>query len=160
MAPEDTRTPEELGPYLQAAFVCEKVLQERDGVMSAIRIIDTHSRVAVGGPVVMEPFDYPMCLLIAFKSGEALGTYQISITPIRPDTNEKLPPMSMNVNFEAPAYRGVGIAAQLAMRFEVPGVWYFDVELEGEGRPKRRVTRIPFRVIYLPQPAQKNHSHE
>ena len=28
------------GPFLQSALICEKVLQEQDGVLSAIRIID------------------------------------------------------------------------------------------------------------------------
>lgn len=158
MVPEDMRTPEELGPYLQAAFICEKILQERDGVTSAIRIIDTHNRVVPGGPAIMEPFDSLLSLLIAFKSGQALGTHTISIIPIRPGTNERLQSLSLNVNFEAPEYRGVVIAAQLAMRFEVPGVWNFDVELEGEGR-RRRVTRIPFRVVYLPQPLPTAGSH-
>ncbi len=31
---------EEGGPFLQAAFICEKVLTEADGTVSAIRIID------------------------------------------------------------------------------------------------------------------------
>ncbi len=29
------------GPYLQAAFFCERLLEEADGVLSAIRIVDT-----------------------------------------------------------------------------------------------------------------------
>ena len=28
------------GPYLNAAFLCEKILEEKSGVLSAIRIID------------------------------------------------------------------------------------------------------------------------
>ena len=154
---KEPRTPDELGPYLQAALICEKILQERDGVMSVVRIIDTFNRVVPGGPTIMEPFPFLLNLLIAFKSGQALGTYEISITPTRPNSNEKLPSMKLNVNFEAPDYRGVGIAAQLMMQFDTPGVWYFDVELTGEGRT-RRVSRIPFRVIYLPQPEQKSNA--
>jgi hypothetical protein len=33
------------GPYLNAALLCEKVLQERDGVLSIIRIIDRAQHV-------------------------------------------------------------------------------------------------------------------
>ena len=48
------------GPYLAVAVFCEKVLVERDGVTSAIRLVDRVNRSAVGpeSPEVMEPFDY------------------------------------------------------------------------------------------------------
>ncbi|CAI4029901.1 hypothetical protein DNFV4_00321 [Nitrospira tepida] len=148
---EEMRTPDEFGPYLNAAFICEKVLREQDGVMSAIRIIDrvTH---AAPGPDVMEPFPYRFALVLNFKSGEALGTYQISIQPIKPN-NEKLQAAVYPVNFESPGDRGVGICADMQILFDVPGLWWFDIYLSGEGRV-RRVSRIPFRIIYLPQPVK------
>ena len=61
------------GPYLSAAFLCEKVLEEKDGVKSAIRIIDRVTRTAVGPnpPMEMEPFQYNIVLLLKFKSGLA-----------------------------------------------------------------------------------------
>jgi hypothetical protein len=152
--PEETRTPDDLGPYLTAAFICEKILREQDGVISAIRIIDrvTHS---VAGPDVMEPFPYRIALVLMLKSGEALGNYQISIQPIKPETNEKLPAVVYPVNFESPADRGVGICADMQIVFDVPGLWWFDIYLSGQGKV-RRVTRIPFRIIYLPQPVQRS----
>ena len=52
----------EQGPYLSAAFFCEKVLVEQDGVKSAIRIVDRVTRTVVhpNPPPEMEPFDYDM----------------------------------------------------------------------------------------------------
>ena len=44
------------GPYLEAAFFCEKVLQEIDGTKSAIRIVDRINR-QIPGPM-------EVCLLI------------------------------------------------------------------------------------------------
>lgn len=150
--PEATNTPGQFGPYLTAAITCEKVLREQDGVMSTIRIIDrlTH---AVPGPDVMEPFPYRFTMLLSFKSGEALGNYQVSIQPIKPGTDEKLPPAVYSVNFEGPADRGVAICAEMQIVFDVAGLWWFDIYLSGEGNV-RRVTRVPFRIIYLPQPAK------
>jgi len=147
-------TPGELGPYLNAALICEKILREQDGVVSAIRIIDrlTHS---VPGPDTMQPFAYRLCLLLAFKSGQALGNYTISIQPIKPGTAEKMPAAVYPVNFEQPDDRGIGICADMQIEFDVPGLWWFDIYLTGQGEA-RRVTRIPFRVIYLPQPIQKS----
>jgi hypothetical protein len=150
--PEQISTPDELGPYLSAAFICEKVLREQDGVMSAIRIIDRLTR-AVPGPDMMEPFHYQFALVLSFKSGEALGTYQLSIQPIKPGTSEKLPAAVYTVNFETPADRGVAMCADMQIVFDVPGLWWFDIFLSGEGRV-RRFTRVPFRIIYLPQPVQ------
>lgn len=154
---ETTSTPDELGPYLNAAFICEKVLQERDGVMSAIRIIDRLTHTMPGADVaVMDPFPYQFTLLLGFKSGEALGNYQISIQPIRPEDNVKMGAAVYTVNFEAPADRGVGVCANMQIQFDTPGLWWFDIfltELSGLKRI-RRVTRIPLRIIYLPQAGQ------
>jgi len=154
---EPTSTPNELGPYLSSAFICEKVLQERDGVTSAIRIIDRLTHTIPGSNVdVMDPFPYQFSLLLGFKSGEALGNYQVSIQPIKPESDAKMPPANYTVNFEAPADRGVGICAIMQITFDVPGLWWFDVyltELSGLKRI-RRVTRIPFRIVYLPQQGQ------
>ena len=156
--PEDARTPEEYGPHLAAAFFCEKVLSEQDGVLSAIRIIDrlTHS---VPGTEVMEPFPYQLVMMLSLKSGQAQGVYQVSIQPIKPGTNEKPPAAVYSVNFESPEDRGIGIVANIQILFDVPGLWWFEIWLTGEGRI-RRVTRIPFRVIYLPQPEKKSGSPE
>jgi hypothetical protein len=150
--PEKTSTPDEFGPYLSAAFICEKVLREQDGVMSAIRIIDRLTR-AVPGPDVMEPFPYQFALVLSFKSGEALGNYQVSIQPIKPGTGEKLTPAVYTVNFEMPADRGVALCADMQIVFDVPDLWWFDIYLSGQDKV-RRVTRIPFRIVYLPQPVR------
>jgi hypothetical protein len=150
---EVTGTPEDLGPYLNAAFICEKALREQDGVVSAIRMVDRITRV--GPNEVMDPFEYHFVLLLNFKSGQALGTYKISIQPIKPGTNEKLPAAVYSVNFEPPEDRGVGLCADMRVEFDVQGLWWFDIYLSGERR-ERRVSRIPFRIIYLPQPEQKS----
>ena len=39
---------ESSGPYLAAAVLCEKVLQEKDGVLSAIRLVDRFIITASG----------------------------------------------------------------------------------------------------------------
>lgn len=65
---ETTSTPNELRPYLSSAFIYEKVLQERDGVMSAIRIIDRLTHTIPGTkPEAMDPFQYQFNLLLGFK---------------------------------------------------------------------------------------------
>ena len=55
-------------------------------------------------------------------------------------------PFRATVNFEGDDERGVNVVANMQMRFEVAGLHWFNVSLDGH-----RVTRIPLRVVYLPQ---------
>ena len=91
----------EQGPYLQMAVFCEKVLHERDGVLSAIRIIDRMNRTAAGPnpPDVMPPFDYQLTALITLKSGRARGSVYVEIEPEMP-SGIKRPRAGMTAQME------------------------------------------------------------
>lgn len=143
--------PFEKGPYLSAAFLCEKVLTEQDGVKSAIRIIDrvTHTVGSPSPPEQMEPFDYELAMLIRFKSGWARGPHSLQVNLIKP-SGESPPPVERELNFEGEEDRGVDLVANLVMRFEVPGIYWFEVYLNNV-----RLTRIPLRIIYLRQVTRK-----
>ena len=69
------------GPYLQAALLCERVMEEKDGVLSVIRIFDRVIQTASGpsAPEAMQPLNYAMTALIILKSGRATGTVQVKI---------------------------------------------------------------------------------
>lgn len=142
--------PFESGPYLSAAFLCEKVLEEKDGVKSAIRIIDriTHTVVGPNPPEELQPFDYRITLFLKFKSGTARGPMQLQIRLTKP-SGESPPSTRHTLNFEGEDDRGVDIAADMIMKLDQVGLHWFDISLAGE-----RVTRIPLRVIYLPQVTQ------
>ena len=137
----------EEGPYLSAALICEKVMEERDGVKSVIRIIDRVTRTAVGPhpPQEMEPFDYEMAMLIKFKSGRARGTYPLEIQLVKP-SGESPTPVRQTILFEGEDDRGIDIVTNMRIRFDQTGIYWFNIILNSV-----RLTRIPFRVIYLPQ---------
>ncbi len=136
----------ERGPFLSAAFLCEKVLVEQDGVKSAIRIIDrvTHQVPGPNPPQQMQPFIYNMVLFLRFKSGEARGPHSLRITMIKP-SGESPAPSQQVVHFEGEDDRGNDIVVNLLIQLELPGLYWFEVHLEDV-----RVTKIPFRVIYVP----------
>lgn len=136
------------GPYLSAAFLCEKVLEEKDGVKSAIRIIDRiiHTVVLPSPPEKMEPFDYPVSLYIRLKSGDARGPMTLRVTLVKP-SGESPPPIEQTVVFEGEEDRGANIIGNLTIKFDQPEIYWFDVELGGV-----QLTRIPLRVVYVPQP--------
>jgi hypothetical protein len=141
--------PEE-GPFLSAALICEKVLQESNGVKSAIRIIDriTHQAVGPNPPQEMEPFDYKATLLLRFKSGRARGTYPLEIQLVKP-SGESTTPLRQTILFEGEEDRGMDIVANMSIRFDLTGIYWFNIILNNV-----QLTRIPFRVIYLPQVRQ------
>ena len=135
------------GPHLQTAVLCEKVLVEQDGVKSAIRMFDRHTRTAVGPspPMEMEPFKMNAALLLRFKSGSARGTYQLRVNMQKP-SGESIQPGSSSIIFEGEDDRGADVVVNLEMELNLTGLYWFDIYLEDI-----RVTRVPMRVVYLPQ---------
>jgi hypothetical protein len=136
----------EPGPYLTAAFLCEKVLIEQDGLKSAIRIFDRTTRT-VGSPAPpkeMEPFDYEFTVFISFKAGAARGPMPLRITLVKP-SGDSSPPSEQQLYFEGEDDRGVEVIAATRVKITMPGVYWFLIYLENTP-----VTRIPWRVIYSP----------
>lgn len=146
-----TAQPAERGPYLSAALLCEKVLVEQDGVKSAIRIIDRLTRTVAGPspPEQMEPFDYEMTLLIKLKSGSVRGVHSVQVRLVKP-SGESPTPMVQRALFEGEEDRGVDIVAMLRIRFDQTGIYWFYIYFDDEVL----LSRIPFRVIYMPQVMQ------
>ncbi|MGB7434394.1 MAG: hypothetical protein WBR26_18775 [Candidatus Acidiferrum sp.] len=74
------------GPYIALAVFCEKALQEKDGVLSIIRVID-RLIVNTSGPAAPEQMpaaqlSFP--LVIVLKSGFVNGKYNLKIVPNSP----------------------------------------------------------------------------
>lgn len=144
----------EQGPYLSAAILCEKVLVEKDGVKSAIRIIDSINRLEVGlrPPDEMAPFEHELVLLLKFKSGRARGVYAVKIQPAKP-SGELMQPVIHNVLFEGEEDRGVDIVAHMVFKFDKTGIYWVHVYLNDV-----HITQIPLRLAYIPQFTPPKHS--
>lgn len=71
-------TSESRGPFLAVAVLCEKVLEEKDGVLSAIRMVDRIVQTAIGpaAPEEMPPVPVNLTALVCFKSGGGSGPTQ------------------------------------------------------------------------------------
>lgn len=135
------------GPYLSAAFLCERVLAEADGTKSAIRIVDRiNHRPTVSEPAEeLKPFGLRLFLFLRFKSGSARGPMALEVRLTKPSMESRTP-IQQSVNFEGEDDRGIDFVAGLDLRVDEAGLHWLDVFLEGE-----LVTRIPLRVVYLPQ---------
>ena len=135
------------GPYLVAAFLCERLLVETDGVKSAIRIVDRVNRTARGPqpPEDMEPFDHVLTLFISLKSGYARGNHRLRVELVKP-SQETVSPLDTTINFEGDEDRGVDVVVELHMKIAITGIYWLNVYLK-----ESLLTRIPFRVVYTPQ---------
>ena len=131
------------GPWLIAAVLCERVLQERDGTMSVIRIVDrvTATTQDEKSPEEMPPVPVNLKALITLKSGEAKGNYAVTVQPVFP-SQRKGPVITMPVLLEGED-RGVNLIFDVRFKASEQGVYWFDVMIRDEV-----VTRIPLRVLY------------
>lgn len=146
---EKHRHPFDMGPFLTAAALCERVLTEQDGVNSLIRIVDRLTITAGGSeaPENMPPSQHLLSLYISFKSGTARGVKQLMVRIQKPDGNSPQP-LSVPLNFEGEDDRGTNLIMQIQFEIDVVGLWWLDVSLDDN-----HVTKLPLRVIYLRQPS-------
>ncbi len=127
------------GPYLIAAVICERVLQERDGVPSIIRIVD---RITFHGPPEQrDAIVTGLHLFLAFRGSRAGAVHSVRIAPINADGVElshDREPISVKV---AEGLDGANLAFVLASPFPGPGQYFFEVSIDGE-----LLTRIPLAI--------------
>jgi hypothetical protein len=131
-------------PYVQIAAICQAALQEANGFISIIRVID---RLPVPGRTEqMPPFPlHQLCLAVVLKSGEMSGKYTLKIIPETP-SGKRLPAVEMPALFERDE-RGVALVMPLGIIAEEEGLYWFDVTIEQDV-----LTRIPLRVMYQKLP--------
>jgi hypothetical protein len=135
------------GPYLVASFFCERVLQERDGVMSFIRMVDRWN--VVGATPAMNSTSIQTTLVTLFKSGTLRGSAQLTVTPVSP-TGERLQPIIAPIVFEGDDERGGGLILPIGFPVTEPGLYWFEVGLTLPGSTGAVVlTNIPMRIVYL-----------
>ena len=132
------------GPHISLAVFCEKVIEDRNGVLSLISIID---RVIVQAPGdvsgELPRTEWSGALVIGLKAGEARGRGMIEIRPHGP-FGLSMPPMSFPMFFEGEDH-GQNLVLNLKLAFTVEGLYWFDVLLD-----ENLLTRIPLRLVCQP----------
>jgi len=133
------------GPYLTIAVLCEKVLEEKDGVPSLIRIVERFT--ITGKSPSMQPTVISPMLVIGLKAGTFRGEAAIQVQPVLP-SGERRPALRLPVHFEGDDDRGVIVIGQLQFLVTEPGLYWFEIKLF-----EALLTKIPMRVVYLAQPS-------
>ena len=77
------------GPYLTIAVLCEKVLEEKDGVPSLIRIVERFN--ITGQAPSMQPTVISPMLVIGLKAGIFRGQAVIQVQPVPPSGRARHP---------------------------------------------------------------------
>lgn len=134
------------GPFLTAALFCERVLEERDGVLTLVRIVDRFIQRAAGPspPPEMPSFPINVTVFISVKSGAARGRHTITVRPEDP-SGLQLEAVQLPVLFEGED-RGSNLVLNVGFQAEHEGLYWFDVLLD----EKALLTRMPLRVVYEP----------
>lgn len=149
MASPDVTT----GPHLIMAVLCEKVLQEGDGVLSVIRIIDQLTQTSVGpdAPEHMPPFiAQNLTMVVTIKADQARGRYGVRIRPEAPG-GIQLPHVEQAITI-SPGPSGMNLVMPMVFPVSEEGVYWFDVFLTAPtGQADRLLTRVPLEVQYAPQ---------
>lgn len=131
------------GPYLKMAIFCEKVLEEKDGVLSAIRIVDRMNITAgQDGPEIMPLMAINFYGLFSFRAGTARGKYTMKISPRTPSGGD-MPEFSVPVMFEGEEDSGANVIINMSIQVKEEGLYWFNILLNEEV-----VTRVPLRIVY------------
>jgi hypothetical protein len=136
------------GPHVAAAFLCERVLQERDMVPSFIRVVDRFlvpvmPKLPPGMQLQMQPPTLQVTLVISLKAGTlGGGSYNIRVKIHKPDGSE-MSETVVPVFFNGSDDNGVLAGSPLAVVSPEQGLYWIDVYFE-----ESLLTRIPMRVLH------------
>jgi hypothetical protein len=122
---------------------CERVLEDKDGVLSAIRIVDRiiHHARGPDSPEEMPTASVALTILVMLKAGAARGRNALRLRPEAP-SGLRLPEVSFPVLFEGED-RGVNVVLPIQFEVDQEGVYWFDVTLDDA-----LITRMPLRIVY------------
>jgi hypothetical protein len=130
-----------LEPKLRIGTLCERVLEEKDGVLSLIRIIDRLIITAEGTEVPKElpPGQAAITAVMSWING--LGNYEARIRIQMPDNTSI---ESQTIPFYLDSLDKVqNLIIQMLLPVKVQGVYWFEFMLGEDIK-----NRLPLRVIY------------
>lgn len=134
-------------PYVTAALFCEKVLQEKDEVISVMRIVD-HLQYSFEGynvPATVKPA-INVQALVSVKAGPALGEHLITLELEKPDGVRK-EVFAAPVSLTSPD-QGQNVIAGITIGADVDGLYWMNVMWDGE-----ILTRVPLKITRQEKPA-------
>lgn len=132
-------------PYLKLGAICERVLEEKDSVLSLIRIVDTFTITVTGKEPPDELPQGVATLTIVMSWVGGLGRHEAAFDIISPGGETQPSPRSWSFTLDS-LNRGHNIIVTLPVRIKKPGVYWIEFILNDKIK-----SRIPFQILYEPQ---------
>lgn len=122
-----------VGPYVQAALLCERVVQETGGRVTIVRLLDrvvVRARVAAD-PAQIQPTNVSCQAVIILKTGAHPGRFRLRLRLVSPS---KKPLREFSTEIDLPNKEDQGVNIVMPIRFSATeeGVYWFEVRLDGE----------------------------
>ena|SRR5438874_5838763 len=135
-------------PLVSVACMCEKILQEKDGVLSAIRLVDSFF---VERPTQALPENITagiqLSALVSLKSGDITGEQEIQLK-LRKPSGEMKDIGAWRVVFNGGEH-GANFITNMMLSGTEYGLFWLDVVWQGEV-----LTSIPIKVVQRTQEAE------
>lgn len=133
------------GPFVNVAAFCERVVEEKDGTLTLVRLIDQF-KVEANGPDA--PDDLPpgavvqATLVVMLKRGRARGGQAITVELEHPDASRKKGPET-SINFIGGEGSGANLVIPMQIQLSSAGLYWADIFVN-----KRLAARAPLEVTY------------
>lgn len=136
----------ESGPYLNAALLCERTIEEPDGVLTLVRLVDKVTAGPTPGAQAeqeFQPFPVRLSLVVVLRRGDATGTYEVKVRPREPDGTE-LQASGVQVAFpgDDPG-EAVNVLINMGLGVQFEGLYWFDILIND-----RVVSRLSLRIEF------------
>jgi hypothetical protein len=135
------------GPYLAAAVFCENIVEDKDGALSCIRIIDTITvRLPADTPpdVPSDEKRIPVSIkgLVSFKRGGISGKFhKIKLAMESPDGRRGIMD-ERKLEMGTPPFGGGNLYFNVTIAIKKGGLFWMTVSLDG-----KEFTRSPLRIL-------------
>jgi len=138
------------GPFVSAAFLCEKILVERDNTPSYIRAIDrftiTTFEQLPPGVQTPPPATIQVTIAISLKAGDVgAGSHKLRIVQRKPDGSTGMD-VTVPVFLSGSDDNGAILGLPIAIPNPEEGLHWFDVYFE----ETMLLTRIAMRILFQP----------
>jgi Family of unknown function (DUF6941) len=137
------------GPYLNSALLSERTIQETDGVLTLVRVVD---KLTATPAIRTEPqstqmpaFLASLYLTVILRAGRARGDYLLTVRPVDP-TGAQLPDSDNTVTFTGnDDGAGANVLINMNLGVQHEGLYWFNILLNGQ-----LLTRVPLHIEYQP----------
>jgi|SRR5579871_623163 len=138
------------GPYVGAAFLCEKVLMEAGNVPTFVRMVDRFTVPMFSQPIPpgfqLPPKIVQAQLVLLLRAGDiGAGRHTITIKLEKPDGSYG-PDQSAPIFFQGTGENGAMLQVPIFIPTPEEGLYWFEIYFE----QVTLLSRVPMRVLFQP----------